>query len=81
VDTRALSQTSSRAAGADGGAATGTTAEGDGVKVTVSRAAETLAKKTSGVDQSKVDSLKAMMAAGSFSVDHLQLARTMLARG
>lgn len=53
----------------------------EGVEVKVSPAAERLAKESRAVDHAKVDELRQRFSAGSYSVDHLGLARAMLASG
>ena len=52
----------------------------DGISVKVSQEAESLAKQSDAVNQSKVDELRQRFAVGAFNVDHLGLARAMLAQ-
>lgn len=53
----------------------------DGVRVSVSPTAERLAKESRAVDVAKVEALRQRRAEGSLNVDHLGLARAMLAQG
>ena len=53
----------------------------EGVNVTVSQRAESLARQVNAVDQAKVESLKRRFSDGSYNVNPLQLAQAMLAKG
>lgn len=53
----------------------------DEVHVKVSARAETLSRQSSSVDHAKVEELRRRVAAGSFKVDHLELAHAMLGQG
>lgn len=52
----------------------------EGVSVKVSAEAESLAKESSAVNRARVEELRQRFAAGTFTVDHLGLARAMLAQ-
>lgn len=53
----------------------------EGVEVRVSPTAERLAKESRAVDHAKVEELRERFSSRSYSVDHLGLARAMLASG
>jgi flagellar biosynthesis anti-sigma factor FlgM len=61
-------------------AETSTPRTSDGVSVKVSSQAADLAREARTVNHARVDELRQRFAQGAFSVDHLSLARSMLAQ-
>lgn len=74
----AVTPASKHTAAADIGAAP---PPSESLQVTVSAEAQSLAQKAVAVDVARVSALRSRLSSGQFSVDHLSLARSMLAQG